>query len=232
MQNKIQLKISGWRSENTTNWNWEIVVFFIRKETSKKGFEQKLIVRLSLNPIIIVRLNGSYEALQAGNIADALVDFTGGVCESTNLQETGFSEDEDGRLAYFKTMQKAMGERSLIGASISVSQDDYSYHTAMHVIWRFRISSWSRAYAKKKWVNLRCLSKDIYSNLQFTTLTERKKAEVNVSGSFSVDHIALTTATDLENVPYTFLCCSTLGQWVWIHLRELGIHLSKVCVID
>ena len=66
------------------------------------------------------RLNGSYEALEAGNIADALVDFTGGVCESTSLQETGFNEDEDGRLAYFKTMQKAMGERSLIGASISV----------------------------------------------------------------------------------------------------------------
>jgi len=70
------------------------------------------------------KLNGSYEALQAGNIADALVDFTGGVCESTNLQETGFSEDEDGRLAYFKTMQKAMGERSLIGASISVKNNE------------------------------------------------------------------------------------------------------------
>ena len=66
------------------------------------------------------RLNGSYEALEAGNIADALVDFTGGVCESTNLQETGFNEDEDGRLAYFKSMQKAMGDGSLIGASISV----------------------------------------------------------------------------------------------------------------
>lgn len=66
------------------------------------------------------RLNGSYEALEAGNIADALVDFTGGVCESTNLQETAFSQDEDSRLAYFKSMQKAMGQRSLIGASISV----------------------------------------------------------------------------------------------------------------
>ena len=58
--------------------------------------------------------------MEAGNIADALVDFTGGVCEATNLQETGFSEDEDGRLTYFKTMQKAIGERSLIGASITV----------------------------------------------------------------------------------------------------------------
>ncbi|XP_068686428.1 calpain-5-like [Montipora foliosa] len=66
------------------------------------------------------KLNGSYEALEAGNIADALVDFTGGVCESTNLQETGFNSDEEGRLAYFNTMQKAMNERSLIGASISV----------------------------------------------------------------------------------------------------------------
>ena len=58
--------------------------------------------------------------MEAGNIADALVDFTGGVCESTNLQETAFSQDEDSRLAYFKSMQKALGQRSLIGASISV----------------------------------------------------------------------------------------------------------------
>lgn len=69
---------------------------------------------------LVVRLNGSYEALERGNIADALVDFTGGVCESTNLQETGFTEDEEGRLVYFKAMQKAKSEGSLVGASITV----------------------------------------------------------------------------------------------------------------
>lgn len=69
------------------------------------------------------KLNGSYEALERGNIADALVDFTGGVCESTNLQETGFTEDEEGRLVYFKAMEKAKSEGSLVGASITVKNN-------------------------------------------------------------------------------------------------------------
>ena len=67
------------------------------------------------------RLNGSYEALEAGNIADALVDFTGGVCESVNLTDAGFNEDEERRLAFFNSMSKAMSDRSLVGASISVN---------------------------------------------------------------------------------------------------------------
>lgn len=78
-------------------------------------------------PHHVVRLNGSYEALERGNIADALVDFTGGVCESTNLQETGFTEDEEGRLVYFKAMQKAMCEGSLVGASITVGHVSENY---------------------------------------------------------------------------------------------------------
>ena len=70
---------------------------------------------------VYFRLNGSYDALEAGNIADALVDFTGGVCESVNLKDAGFNEDEDRRLAFFTSMRKAMSDRSLVGASISVN---------------------------------------------------------------------------------------------------------------
>ena len=71
--------------------------------------------------LIYPRLNGSFEALEAGNIADALVDFTGGVCESVNLKDAGFNDDEERRLTFFKSMRKAMSDGSLVGASISVN---------------------------------------------------------------------------------------------------------------
>ena len=59
--------------------------------------------------------------MEAGNIADALVDFTGGVCESVNLKDTGFNDDEERRLTFFNSMRRAMSDRSLVGASISVN---------------------------------------------------------------------------------------------------------------
>ena len=63
---------------------------------------------------------GSYEALEAGNTGDALVDFTGGVCESINLKDGGYSQDTEKRQALFKSMERAMREKSLISASIRV----------------------------------------------------------------------------------------------------------------
>ena len=74
--------------------------------------------------LLYFRLNGSYEALEAGNIADALVDFTGGVCESINLKDANYNDDEERRLEFFKSMQKSMSDRSLIGASISVNNTE------------------------------------------------------------------------------------------------------------
>ena len=68
-----------------------------------------------------LRMAGSYEALEAGNTGDALVDFTGGVCESISLKDGGYSQDQEKRLVLFKSMQRAMRDKSLIGASIRVS---------------------------------------------------------------------------------------------------------------
>ena len=64
---------------------------------------------------------GSYEALEAGNTGDALVDFTGGVCESVNLKDGGYNQDLEKRQALFKSMERATREKSLISASIRVS---------------------------------------------------------------------------------------------------------------
>lgn len=49
------------------------------------------------------------------------MDFTGGVCESVNLKDAGFNDDEERRLTFFNSMRKAMSDRSLVGASITVN---------------------------------------------------------------------------------------------------------------
>lgn len=44
-----------------------------------------------------VRLAGCYEALDAGNTADAFVDFSGGVSEAVSLETGGYAHDEEKR---------------------------------------------------------------------------------------------------------------------------------------
>ena len=51
--------------------------------------------------IFCVRLAGSYEALDAGNTADAFVDFSGGVSEFINLETGGYADDEEQRNLLF-----------------------------------------------------------------------------------------------------------------------------------
>ena len=70
--------------------------------------------------LLYYRLAGSYEALEAGSTADALVDFTGGVSESVNLKDGGYSEDLDKRMDLFKVMLRAMKDNSLCSASVRV----------------------------------------------------------------------------------------------------------------
>ena len=74
--------------------------------------------------------------MEAGNIADALVDFTGGVCESVNLKDAGFNDDEERRLAFFNSIRKAMSDRSLVGASITVN---VALFVVQFVRFKFRI---------------------------------------------------------------------------------------------
>lgn len=68
----------------------------------------------------VLRMCGCYEALDGGNTADALVDFTGGVSEPMDLMEDGFKEDEEKRNELFERVLKVHNRGGLISCSIRV----------------------------------------------------------------------------------------------------------------
>ncbi|XP_030249769.1 calpain-5a [Sparus aurata] len=65
-----------------------------------------------------VKMCGCYEALDGGNTADALVDFTGGVSEPMDLTENGFKDDEEKRNELFERVLKVHDRGGLISCSI------------------------------------------------------------------------------------------------------------------
>ncbi|XP_051953604.1 calpain-5-like [Xyrauchen texanus] len=64
------------------------------------------------------KLYGCYEALDGGNTADALVDFTGGVTEPMDLLEGKFSQEEAARNQLFERVLKIHNRGGLISCSI------------------------------------------------------------------------------------------------------------------
>lgn len=66
------------------------------------------------------RLNGCYEALEGGNTAEALIDFTGGVSEPLSLDREVLRLHSDQRRALFQTLTKVHECKSLITCSIRV----------------------------------------------------------------------------------------------------------------
>ncbi|XP_038145881.1 calpain-5-like [Cyprinodon tularosa] len=71
------------------------------------------------------KMYGCYEALDGGNTADALVDFTGGICEPMDLIENGYKDDEEKRNELFERVLKVHGRGGLISCSIrAVTAED------------------------------------------------------------------------------------------------------------
>ena len=66
------------------------------------------------------RLAGSYEALEAGNPAEALVDFTGGVSEYIDIVAGNYANDLERRKELFQKLYKYMDRQSMTSASIKV----------------------------------------------------------------------------------------------------------------
>lgn len=72
-------------------------------------------------------MHGSYEALREGELADALVDFTGGVCETIDLRAGQYNEIEENRSQLFDIIRKEMSEHSLICFTLNVSINKLDY---------------------------------------------------------------------------------------------------------
>ncbi|KAL8176941.1 UNVERIFIED_CONTAM: hypothetical protein K2H54_040311 [Gekko kuhli] len=64
------------------------------------------------------KLNGCYEALEGGNTAEALVDFTGGISEVLALDEGGLGTDPEKQKQLFERLKKAHSRAALISCSI------------------------------------------------------------------------------------------------------------------
>ncbi|KAM4567199.1 calpain-5-like [Odontesthes bonariensis] len=64
------------------------------------------------------KMSGCYEALDGGNTADALVDFTGGVSEPMDLTENGYKGDEGKTTELFERVLKVHNRGGLISCSI------------------------------------------------------------------------------------------------------------------
>ncbi|XP_031688162.1 calpain-5-like [Oncorhynchus kisutch] len=70
------------------------------------------------------KLNGCYEALEGGNTAEALIDFTGGVSEPLCLDREALTLHPDQRRALFQTLAKAHGCKALITCSIRPAEGE------------------------------------------------------------------------------------------------------------
>ncbi|XP_067950121.1 calpain-5-like [Watersipora subatra] len=70
------------------------------------------------------KLFGSYEALDGGGLEEALVDFTGGVAETVELQTPEYLESEDNRRALYEVLKKAINQKSLMAAAIPAESSE------------------------------------------------------------------------------------------------------------
>lgn len=68
---------------------------------------------------------GSYEALESGNPADALVDFTGGVSETIDLVKGAYKDELEKRKDLHQKLVKLLSRNAMASASIKVSHTIY-----------------------------------------------------------------------------------------------------------
>lgn len=66
------------------------------------------------------RIFGCYEALDGGELAEALEDFTGGVSESYDIGDEHYAVNEEKRQAFYDQLKKSLERGSLICAAIPV----------------------------------------------------------------------------------------------------------------
>lgn len=70
---------------------------------------------------LFYRVNGCYEALNGGNLSDALVDFTSGISETIEVDARHFASDERARNDLFKKLLKEKENHALMCCAVAVS---------------------------------------------------------------------------------------------------------------
>ncbi|XP_047474396.1 calpain-5-like isoform X3 [Penaeus chinensis] len=75
------------------------------------------------------KLHGSYEALEGGNLSDALVDLTSGVSAHLDLTVGGYTDDFEKRKQLFKMMVKEMNEHALMCCAITTGENFTGPHS-------------------------------------------------------------------------------------------------------
>ncbi|GFN79965.1 calpain-5 [Plakobranchus ocellatus] len=70
------------------------------------------------------KLFGNYEALDGGELSEALEDFSGGVSDTLDMLKMELASKSEERVALFARMQKEMDRKSLMAASIPASSAD------------------------------------------------------------------------------------------------------------
>ena len=77
------------------------------------------------------RLYGCYEALDGGELAEALEDFTGGVAENYDIAAERYLENDDKRENFFQWLAASLDAGSLICVAIPVS-NHHHHHDHHH----------------------------------------------------------------------------------------------------
>lgn len=70
------------------------------------------------------KLYGCYEALDGGELSEALEDFTGGVSVTLNMVKLNYANDAQERAELFTRMQKEAGRKALMAASIPAESSE------------------------------------------------------------------------------------------------------------
>ena len=69
---------------------------------------------------LVIRVNGTYEALDGGNLSDALLDFTGGISEMIDIKAGGYGSDEEKRKEFFNVLYKHKENHALMCCAVEV----------------------------------------------------------------------------------------------------------------